>query len=42
MKKQEKTKVLLVEDESTLSMIIKDTLDGENFETITARNGREG
>ncbi len=42
MKKEAKTKVLLVEDESTLSMIIKDTLDGENFETITARNGREG
>jgi DNA-binding response OmpR family regulator len=35
-------KVLLVEDESTLAMIIKDTLDGEEFDIIPAGNGAEG
>ena len=30
----DKIRVLLVEDEPTLAMIIKDTLDGEEFEVI--------
>ena len=38
----DKIRVLLVEDESTLAMIIKDTLDGEEFEVILAANGEEG
>ncbi len=38
----DKIKVLLVEDESTLAMIIKDTLDGEEFEIILASTGEEG
>jgi len=38
----EKTKVLLVEDETTLAMIIKDTLDGDEFEIILAADGEEG
>lgn len=38
----EKIKVLLVEDETTLAMIIKDTLDGNEFEIILAANGEEG
>lgn len=38
----EKIKVLLVEDEPTLAMIIKDTLDGEEFEIILAADGGEG
>lgn len=42
MKKQNKPKVLLVEDETTLSMIIKDTLEDEGFEMIHASNGAEG
>lgn len=37
-----KIKVLLVEDESTLAMIIKDTLDGEEFEIVLATDGMEG
>jgi len=37
-----KINVLLVEDEVTLAMIIKDTLDGEEFEIHIAENGREG
>lgn len=37
-----KTKVLLVEDEPTLAMIIKDTLDGDSFEIILAADGEEG
>ena len=32
----------MVEDEPTLAMIIKDTLDGEEFEVILAANGEEG
>lgn len=39
---KDRLKVLLVEDESTLAMIIKDTLDNEGFDTIIARNGRGG
>lgn len=35
-------KILLVEDETTLSMIIKDTLDDEGYEVICAFNGIEG
>jgi len=38
----EKIKVLLVEDESTLAMIIKDTLDGKEFEIFLASDGKEG
>jgi DNA-binding response OmpR family regulator len=38
----DKIKVLLVEDETTLAMIIKDTLDGNEFEIILAANGEEG
>lgn len=37
-----KIKVLLVEDEPTLAMIIKDTLDGEEFEIMLAADGEEG
>ena len=37
-----KIKVLLVEDEETLSMIIKDTLDEKGFEVTLASNGEEG
>lgn len=37
-----KIKVLLVEDEPTLAMIIKDTLDGDEFDIILAANGEEG
>lgn len=35
-------KILLVEDELTLSMIIKDTLDSEGFEVVQAENGNKG
>ena len=38
----EKIKVLLVEDETTLAMIIKDTLEGQEFDICTANNGEEG
>jgi two-component system response regulator TrcR len=38
----DKIKVLLVEDESTLAMIIKDTLDAQGFDITTAENGEEG
>ena len=37
-----KTKVLLVEDEQTLAMIIQDTLTEQGFELILAENGVEG
>lgn len=37
-----KIKVLLVEDEPTLAMIIKDTLDGDEFDIVLAANGEEG
>ncbi len=35
-------RVLLVEDEITLAMIIKDTLDAQGFEITTAADGLEG
>lgn len=35
-------RVLLVEDEETLAMIIKDTLDAQGFDIITAADGIEG
>lgn len=38
----EKIKVLLVEDEPTLAMIIKDTLDGDSFEILLAVDGEDG
>ena len=38
----EKIKVLLVEDEQTLAMIIKDTLEGQGFLIQTAADGEEG
>lgn len=38
----ENIKVLLVEDEQTLAMIIKDTLTDEGFEIILGENGVEG
>lgn len=38
----EKIKVLLVEDEQTLAMIIKDTLEGQGFLIHTAIDGEEG
>lgn len=38
----EKINVLLVEDEVTLAMIIKDTLEEQNFIIHTAANGEEG
>ncbi len=37
-----KIKVLLVEDEETLAMIIKDTLTDQGFEIIMGKNGNEG
>lgn len=40
--KTENIKVLLVEDEQTLAMIIKDTLDGQGFDIHTAADGQEG
>ena len=38
----DKIKVPLVEDETTLAMIIKDTLDAQGFDITTAENGEEG
>ena len=38
----ENIKVLLVEDEQTLAMIIKDTLEGQGFDIHTAADGQEG
>ena len=38
----EKIKVLLVEDEPTLAMIIKDTLDGNEFDITLAAKWRGG
>lgn len=38
----EKIKVLLVEDEESLALIIKDTLEANDFLIETARNGQEG
>ncbi len=37
-----KNKSILVEDEQTLAMIIKDTLEGQNFIIHTAADGEEG
>lgn len=37
-----KPKILLVEDETTLSMIIKDTLEDEGFELLQASDGIKG
>ena len=37
-----KIHVLLVEDERTLSMIIKDTLEEQDFRISTAFNGEDG
>ena len=39
---KDKIKVLLVEDELTLAMIIKDTLEESDFIIHTAVNGEEG
>ena len=36
------TKILLVEDEATLAVIIRDTLKLQGFEVITADNGEQG
>ena len=37
-----KIKVLLVEDETSLAMILSDTLEAQGFEMRTARDGEEG
>ncbi|MDE6308778.1 MAG: response regulator transcription factor [Muribaculaceae bacterium] len=37
-----KDKILLVEDDATLSMIISDTLQRNDFEVLTAANGEDG
>lgn len=37
-----KIKILLVEDEETLAMIIKDTLEAQGFAVTTAADGEEG
>lgn len=42
MKNRHKPVILLVEDEAVLSMIIKDTLEGEGFELIHASDGLKG
>ena len=42
MKSEELINVLLVEDESTLAMIIKDTLEGQGFRIRLAKDGEEG
>ena len=42
MKNEELIDVLLVEDESTLAMIIKDTLEGQGFRILLAKDGEEG
>ena len=42
MNKEDKITVLLVEDELTLAMIIKDTLEEKDFIIHTASNGEEG
>ena len=38
----DKIKVLLVEDEETLAMIIKDTLEGQSFIIHTAATAKRG
>ena len=42
MSNKEWIDVLLVEDESTLAMIIKDTLEGQGFRIRLAKDGEEG
>ena len=42
MKNEESINVLLVEDEATLAMIIKDTLEGQGFRILLAGDGEEG
>ena len=42
MKNEESINVLLVEDEATLAMIIKDTLEGQGFRIHLAGDGEEG
>ncbi len=42
MKNEELINILLVEDESTLAMIIKDTLEGQGFRIRLAGDGEEG
>ncbi|MDR0750724.1 MAG: response regulator transcription factor [Tannerellaceae bacterium] len=42
MRDNKKKKVLLVEDETTLSMIIRDTLEDEGFELTHAPDGLKG
>lgn len=37
-----KDKILLVEDDSTLSFIVEDALEREGFEVVCASNGEEG
>ena len=39
---KDKKSILLVEDEASLSMIIKDALEEEDFQVITAGNGLQG
>ena len=39
---KKKARILLVEDDSTLSFIISDALEREGFEVISADNGSEG
>lgn len=38
----EKTRILLIEDEATLSLIISETLEQEGYEVFTAQDGEEG
>ncbi|MBE6287057.1 MAG: response regulator transcription factor [Mediterranea massiliensis] len=42
MDDNEKIRVLLVEDEQTLAMIIKDTLEGQGFNISIANDGEQG
>ena len=42
MRNEELIDILLVEDESTLAMIIKDTLEGQGFRIRLAKDGEEG
>jgi DNA-binding response OmpR family regulator len=39
---ENKTKILIVEDESTLSMIVRDVLEKQEYEVRQAANGNEG
>lgn len=42
MSNGQKIKVLLVEDEATLALIISDTLSGQGFHVLTCGNGEDG